>query len=426
MDIKNNPDVVLQFTGIKTKNGMPVKDKKGKPVIAKIIGVKEKKDPRKVDPNYMIPKFIQDTPTDVIQAGIIKKLEIPETMSPLVAGCSISRGDGTRNTLGLFCHACDGGYAVYSYKKKSLFSQLGWLNRLIKWFLELFFEEEPEPKPEPEPEDDCEDENDDDEEHDRCPYVPNENDCKDCPYWSITDCWYNIECPETPNEKDCQLCFMWDGENDCWYDVLLDEEDEYFDDTPETPVVPSNKPIHNNIFILSCNHSLADEDRCQIGDPIYQCGMYDCNKDNPNRIIGELVAYAPIEGQDPFTVDAAICSIYLDEPIEYKQYGLELYKTTTACAKIGDKVYKVGSTTGFTDNGEVIGIDGESWVEYYERRLLSDQIVISGYKFSEGGDSGSVIFNSNGEIIGLLCAGSDEITLANKIENVQKKLNIKF
>ncbi len=56
--------------------------------------------------------------------------------------------------------------------------------------------------------------------------------------------------------------------------------------------------------------------------------------------------------------------------------------------------------------------------------LFSDQIVAT--LGSQGGDSGSLVVNENNEAVGLLFAGSDRSTIANRIQNVMSELEITF
>jgi len=56
--------------------------------------------------------------------------------------------------------------------------------------------------------------------------------------------------------------------------------------------------------------------------------------------------------------------------------------------------------------------------------FFTDQILVQGYKFSQGGDSGSLVMTTDKSIVGLLFAGSDEYTVVNKLKHVEELLNI--
>jgi len=89
-------------------------------------------------------------------------------------------------------------------------------------------------------------------------------------------------------------------------------------------------------------------------------------------------------------------------------------------------VVKEGRTTGVT-NGLVIYTDAEVEVAFGEgrRAYFTDQYVLS--CMSRGGDSGSAICRETPDglyVGGLLFAGSDKVTIANRIEHVTELLDI--
>lgn len=95
--------------------------------------------------------------------------------------------------------------------------------------------------------------------------------------------------------------------------------------------------------------------------------------------------------------------------------------------KIGDKVFKVGRTTGLTNGtitavGTVVGPipydPGNCWFNQ-QFEIVGDH----GTLFSDHGDSGSVIVSTNGEILGLLFAGNGTQTYACPIQAVLTGLN---
>jgi len=59
--------------------------------------------------------------------------------------------------------------------------------------------------------------------------------------------------------------------------------------------------------------------------------------------------------------------------------------------------------------------------------VFTDQMIIKGERgtFSAGGDSGSTIVGYDGRAVGLLFAGSPFFTVANKMPNVEKALDVK-
>src|SRR6266581_4770189 len=133
-------------------------------------------------------------------------------------------------------------------------------------------------------------------------------------------------------------------------------------------------------FILSNNHVLANENRGVEGDPILQPGAFDGGKTDRD-VIGRL----------------------------------------------DTKVMKSGRTTRLT-NGTVVDASATLRVGYSTGAyVFTDQMIIKGERgsFSAGGDSGSTIVGYDGRAVGLLFAGSPFFTVANKMPNVEKALDVK-
>ncbi|QND52891.1 hypothetical protein HB779_13975 [Phyllobacterium sp. 628] len=190
--------------------------------------------------------------------------------------------------------------------------------------------------------------------------------------------------------------------------------------------------------ILSNNHVLANENKAKVGDAILQPGSYDGGKKNKDKV-GALLGFVPVTAGTNNLVDAAVASI--DEGIEFDAVTLtgagKLKGLRKTPLRPGDKVFKVGRTTGVTQ-GIVTAIEVDDVVVSYEMGELSfdSQIEIqtsgSG-PFSSGGDSGSVIMDEKGYACALLFAGSDQggsngkgVTFANDLSIVLKQLGLTF
>jgi hypothetical protein len=120
----------------------------------------------------------------------------------------------------------------------------------------------------------------------------------------------------------------------------------------------------------------------------------------------------------------------LDENVQFKQGYLPFRNlvapSATAKARIGDRVFKVGRTTGLT-HGEVTDVatvvgpvpydPGPCWF----RRSLTIE-GLNGTQFSDKGDSGSAIVRTNGEIVGILYAGNGAQTFACPIDTCLQNL----
>lgn len=86
-------------------------------------------------------------------------------------------------------------------------------------------------------------------------------------------------------------------------------------------------------------------------------------------------------------------------------------------------VQKSGRTTGYTTS-TVIATDVAVSVDFGSQGLamFEDQILVR--DFSRGGDSGSAVYDMDNNLVGLLFAGSNTVTMLNKIENVFTSLKI--
>ena len=204
--------------------------------------------------------------------------------------------------------------------------------------------------------------------------------------------------------------------------------------------------------ILSNNHVLANSNNAQIGDPIYQPGVHDGG--TAMDTIGHLVDFEPIEfiGNSTCPIGNFIASFFnkiaellnrqtrltaitqltnlvdcaIAEPVKGEDISDEILEvgipTGFAEVGIGDKVKKSGRTTGLNE-GVVTITNTEAQVSYDSNiAMFKEQIVTT--KLAEGGDSGSVVLNENDEVIGLLFAGSDTVTIVNDIFNVIDALGL--
>lgn len=165
--------------------------------------------------------------------------------------------------------------------------------------------------------------------------------------------------------------------------------------------------------LLSNNHVLADENRAKRGDVIIQPGAFDGGSASRDRI-GSLGAFVRLRARGTNRVDAALAT--LDPRIEFDPAKLtgrgRLAGVAADPVDEGDLVEKLGRTTGRT-RGRITAFELDNIVVAYDTGNLrfDDQIEIEGLgsdAFSDGGDSGSLIFNSRDlRAVALLFAGGD-------------------
>ncbi len=211
-------------------------------------------------------------------------------------------------------------------------------------------------------------------------------------------------------------------------------------------------------YILSNNHVLADSNNAPLNSVILQPGKYDggelidriatlyefvpiqfiggqgCQVGNaiaklfniPAGIFGRkthLIAQSAQQFEN--LVDAAIAlpvsgDFVVDEILDIGTImGVNLFPT------IGLGTQKSGRTSAVT-KGNISQIDVMTNVDYGNGKmaLFVDQILIEASGYSAPGDSGSVILDMENNLLGLLFAGSDTVTVFNKIGNVFNLLNV--
>ena len=216
----------------------------------------------------------------------------------------------------------------------------------------------------------------------------------------------------------------------------------------------------SEILILSNNHVLACSNDANIGDKIVQPGIHDSGKD-PEDIIASLVDFVPIEmsggssdcriskvletglnylaqkvrshtrfksfkvQQNSNFVDAAIASPINSSLVSSEIMDVGRIESIYEPAKLGMNIKKSGRTTGLTE-GTIDQIDVTVNVQYGEGKMaiFTDQIIAG--KMCAGGDSGSLVLSKDNYPTGLLFAGSENISVINRIEYVMDLLGIHF
>lgn len=188
------------------------------------------------------------------------------------------------------------------------------------------------------------------------------------------------------------------------------------------------------MLALSNNHVLADTNAGSFGDPVLQPGPHDGGV-VPTHTIGRLERLVPIDFSGaPNYVDCATAWVIPDlvRPELLAFSGgtpgfFSLGGALAPCEK-GTIVSKSGRTTQLT-RGRITDSDAVVRVRFDGRTaIFRDQIAIQGPPgelFSRGGDSGSIVWTVEGRRpVGLLFAGGDGTTFANKIHHVLDALDI--
>lgn len=189
-----------------------------------------------------------------------------------------------------------------------------------------------------------------------------------------------------------------------------------------------DKERSNRVLLLSNNHVIGRNNKAEFGEGIV----------SGTSLIARFDRLEPIDfngGQN--LIDAATGWCWKDrvrpELTYYSGKGVEYLTVSSSPVEpvINQAVAKIGRTTKRTE-GYVTGIEVEIKVNYSPGRSarFRDQIMIEGAngRFSEGGDSGSLIFTNDDarNPVGLLFAGGGDYTLANKISHVLAILEIEL
>lgn len=212
---------------------------------------------------------------------------------------------------------------------------------------------------------------------------------------------------------------------------------------------------NNQVYILSNNHVLANSNDAKIGDAILQPGNYDGGTMADQ--IATLAEFVPIDFGDippvcgiakgvEAVLNAVAQALGSQHRLSTFQKSLGTNQVDCALAlptspdlvrkdilnvgapkgvhqaALGTAVQKSGRTTGHT-TGQIIQIDVTVQVSYGTRiATFTDQLMAGA--MSAGGDSGSVVLDGEGYVVGLLFAGSETTTIINPIQAVIDALNV--
>lgn len=221
-----------------------------------------------------------------------------------------------------------------------------------------------------------------------------------------------------------------------------------------------HKPSGDRL-ILSNNHVLANSNNALEGDPILQPGAADGGEVEADTL-ARLQAFIPLA----FLIEPASCGIAsglaslanLIAKLLGSRHRLQAYRaqpdainsvdaavarpdvqedvgsavievgnlTGTREPLLGMSVRKSGRTTGLT-TGEIVVVEATVTVGYGPTRRAKFRGQIVTTAMSAAGDSGSaLVAEDSNEAVGLLYAGSDQVSLHNPIEDVLQALDLEL
>jgi hypothetical protein len=197
-------------------------------------------------------------------------------------------------------------------------------------------------------------------------------------------------------------------------------------------------PGHPGLHLLSNNHVLACSDAAAVGDPVVQPGTADGGVEGDR--VATLSAFQRFNAHGASLVDAAVAALddgVEGDPGDYPEGPLAAGVALPTDIDPDELVEKVGRTTGHTA-GRITAVEVDGVGVQYDSGVhtFDDQIEIEGLTgpFSDGGDSGSVIWQSRDRVpIGLLFAGSSTggsagggVTFANPLATVMSTLGVEW
>jgi hypothetical protein len=186
---------------------------------------------------------------------------------------------------------------------------------------------------------------------------------------------------------------------------------------------PNKHECPGDYLILSNNHVLADTNQAKLGDLILQPGPFDGGV-FPADGMATLERFEPIVfGFSGYNlVDAAVAQPTFNRNVTPSILGLVMPRGIDQ-AFVGSDVIKVGRTTQVT-SGLVLAVDATVLVGYGIGVAEFRQQIIT-TNMAAGGDSGSLLMDANLNGVGLLFAGSPEITIHNHIGDVESALGVR-
>lgn len=185
-------------------------------------------------------------------------------------------------------------------------------------------------------------------------------------------------------------------------------------------------------YVMSNNHVLAASNAAPLGSAIVQPGTFDGGVDPQDRIATlsrfvpiQFAPQVPLDQQQNF-VDCAVgvCE-FQDATREIYFNGAPRGWRRRANVAVGDLVRKTGRTTN-TTLGRVISIDATIDVGFGGAGAARFQQQIITTNISAGGDSGSLVTTLDNVAVGLLFAGSTQVTILNYIETVRAMLRVEI
>jgi len=196
------------------------------------------------------------------------------------------------------------------------------------------------------------------------------------------------------------------------------------------------KDTKDKLFLLTATYVLALDNKGQVGDAIFVEGESPAKGNHPVAKVSGFVALPSIRvdpSQPKSTIGIAYAQLEPGVEPDYEPLPAPWGIKSVGPAKIGDRVAKIGRTSGLTvGRVDIINAKLEVMMGGLNRSWLDDCIMIraeEGIDFSLAGDGGAVIVRQDGTAVGLLVAavrgsqGKPGSTIASSFEAALKQLD---
>lgn len=195
--------------------------------------------------------------------------------------------------------------------------------------------------------------------------------------------------------------------------------------TMATTVRPRNAGISDRYYLLSNNHVIASTGSGPGTFPLGSHIIQPSGGADPADWVASLsnfvpIVYSPLANN---VVDCAIAEVREFDKVSPEIYGIG-YVEGVVNPQVNMLVQKSGRTTGYT-RGRITAIGATVTVNYgFAVARFVNQIITTA--MSQPGDSGSLVLDMRDNAVGLLFAGSNQVTIMNPINAVLNAFQVEF
>jgi hypothetical protein len=178
---------------------------------------------------------------------------------------------------------------------------------------------------------------------------------------------------------------------------------------------------NGKVGMLSARHTFKEE-----GRPVVQPSVVDGGSIESN-VVGVITARTELSTDAQNLAYAALAECHDSIPLSSEIFGIGPVTSVadTALVKVGDAVKIAGRTSGIR-MGQVtaVRVTATIAVELSGTSLFGDLITLDG--ITAGGDSGAPVVTADGKLLGMVFAGSPQITYVMPVANILGALDVQL